>query len=67
MVDTTLKVLGNPNLVRRASSPGVLVNVNSEGYRAFKSAREKSQEISSLREDLEALKAAIQQLTGGSQ
>lgn len=61
-----MKVKEAPHLVRRSSSPGVLVNTNQQGYQAAKAARARIQEHEDIKDELEILRELVQRLGGSS-
>lgn len=63
-----LKVQDAPHLVRRSSSPGVLVNTNHQGYQASKTARQRIQDVDDIKAELEILRELVREkLNGGRQ
>lgn len=54
-----LKVQGQPNLVRRQSSPAVLVNTNSEGFKTFRGAKVRAQESMDLKDEVDILRELV--------
>jgi hypothetical protein len=57
-----LKVLGHTHLVRKATSPGVLVNTNNKGYTAFLNARKNAQKVTDLEDELAVLRDWVSSL-----
>lgn len=57
-----LKVQGQPNLVRRQSSPAVLVNTNSEGFKTFRGAKSRAQESLDLKDEVDILRDLVAEL-----
>lgn len=62
MINKQMKVQGQPNLVRRNSSPGVLVNTNSEGFKTFRGAKARAQEGIDLKDEVEILRELVARL-----
>lgn len=60
--NSQLKVQGQPSLVRRSNSPGVLVNTNSEGFKTFLGAKARAQEGIDLRDEVEILRNLVADL-----
>lgn len=60
--NSQLKVQGQPSLVRRSNSPGVLVNTNSEGFKTFLGAKSRAQESVDLRDEVEILRNLVANL-----
>ena len=61
-----MKVKEAPHLVRRSSSPGVLVHTNQQGYQAAKAARARIQEHEDMKNEIEILRELVRERLGGS-